>query len=194
MAGSEAPGFFAFTNRPMPAQPEGAYQTVGLLLRVLGWIVLAYGILIVTGFVFAVFALFFLAALFDSLFGSWHLFEGLAGAVAVMAVVVMVVAFVAALMVAGAVLWWISLAYERWRTRHPSALTHVLVLGIVATAYGAVSLLGGLATGDPFQNVGGIVGLGFGVALLVLQNRPDMRRAFVAPGGSVAAAAGWQEV
>lgn len=190
MASVDRPGFASFTTLPLPAEPPGPYQTVGLLLKIAGWVRLVQLILVVLvgGLVLLVLAIAgtlgsFFAGVFAGPMGAWG---GLAtGVVLVIAAGIIIVAAA----IAAAFTYWTSWLYARWvaqDSRAPQALfTYALVTTILA-GIGVLGIMGG--------NPGGLVDIGLlviGILLLVQAQDPQIKQ-MGAPATAVPE--GWKTV
>lgn len=184
---------FSFTNRRLPTEPQGPYQTTGLLLRIFGWIGLVMLALMVVGVVIGMFAVMIFGAAFDAMVPYW--WGDFGSGFAAIAVFAMLVAMLFVVAIGGALLFWLGLTYEQFRTQDARALGNLLGIGIVAVVLGGMGLLGGMNTmtfqggADSFMMGGGnplfaLIQLGFGIAFLVLRSNPDVQAAFQADAPS----------
>ncbi len=128
MAGNPVLGF-------LNVQPtgDGPHATVTKMLRLLGIVVLV-------GAAFSI-----VNALLMMTMGTAYFDAGVAGAVAASAVVSLIISLV----IAAAICFWITYAITAWSNRDARGNTHVLVIAILATVFGAIGVLGGL-TGAAF--------------------------------------------
>lgn len=188
---------FSFTNRHMPPEPRGTYQTTGLLLRIFGWIGLVILALMVVGIVIGMLAVAVFGAAFDAMVPNW--WGDFGSGIAAIAVFAMLFAMVFVVLIGGALLYWLGLTYEQYRMQDPRALGNLLGIGIVAVVLGAMGLLGGLNSmsfqgGTDSLMVGGsnplfaLAQLGFGIAFLVLRSNPDVQAAFHSEAAAVPSA------
>ena len=58
-----------------------------------------------------------------------------------------IVGIVFSLVITGLVLWWITFTVNAWMNREPRGATHALIIGILATVFGALGALTGLLGG-----------------------------------------------
>lgn len=121
MAGNPVLGF-------LNVQPTGTgpHATVTKMLRLLG-------ILVLVGFAFSLLNSVLLISMGNAYFDGTA--AGLAAGGAV-------VGLVLALVITGAVLFWITFTINAWATGDPRGSTHALIIGIIATVFGAIGVLG----------------------------------------------------
>ena len=124
MAGNPVLGFLS-------VQPTGTgpHATVTKMLRLLG-------ILVLVGFVIGV-----VGNVLSMTMGTTY-FDGPGG---VSLGGLGIVGIVIGLVIAGLVLFWITWTINAWTTGNPSGNTHVLVISILATVFGALGAFGILA-------------------------------------------------
>lgn len=171
MASVDQPGLWSFATLQMPAEPSGSYQTVGLLLKIAGWVRLAQlGLAVLVGAV-VLMMLAFMGAVGGAMmpsFGPWGLPAGAVGGLFLLLAVVAVLVMVA---VAFAMTYWTSWIYARWVDKDPRALQHVFVYGIVTIVLSGLGALGGL-TGNPTSLID-IALLVIGILLLIESRKPE---------------------
>ena len=123
MAGNPVLGF-------LNVQPtgDGPHATVTKMLRLLG-------IVILVGAAVSV-----LSTLLGVAMGSSYSTAAASGAGAIISLVI-------GLAIMALVLWWLTFSVTAWNNRDPRGNTHVLVIAILATVFGALGVLGGLVGG-----------------------------------------------
>ena len=126
MAGNPVLGF-------LEARPTGTdpHSSVTKMLRLLGIAVLA-------GFAVSV-----LGAILGIVMGSEYL--GTTGTA--INTVGTIIGLIIGAAIAAAVCWWITFTVTAWMNNDPRGSTHALILGILATVFGALGVLGGLLGG-----------------------------------------------
>ena len=178
MAGNPVLGFLS-------VQPtgDGPHATVTKMLRLLGIVILVGVAVSILGTILGV-----------ALGADYSDAAGAAGASAVISLVV-------SLAITALVLWWLTFTITAWNNRDPRGNTHVLVIAILATVFGALGVLGGLVGGvflgaaifgagvSPLFMVVGVLNLlvsaGYAYCgIMILMNRSKATAGNTAPAGA----------
>jgi hypothetical protein len=164
----------------MPAQPPGSYQTVGTLLKVMGWLnVVGVAFLLLAAVVMLVLAIFLGGAgAAVSQFDDWGPWAGLGGALAGALFVGLFIFMLVLAGIAVAFLFWVSWIYAKWTAFDGRAPGAVFVYAIVVLVFAGIGLLGALGGFDPVSLLLNGAQVAIAILLLVNSRKPDVLALF----------------